>query len=56
MMRRSDLASYSFPEEQPVLVALSRLGGIAEEAIELLYTQSAASLHVLHSTAEKLYA
>ena len=56
MMRRSDLTSCPAPEDQPVLVALFRLAVISEEAIDLVYTQRAASLRDLHVTVEKLYA
>ena len=56
MMRRSDLSSYPTAEDQPVLVALCRLAVISEEAIDLVYTQRAASLRDLHVTVEKLYA
>lgn len=55
-MRRSDIATYPFPKNQTVLTALARLAIIAEEAIDLLYTQRADSLHQLHATAERLYA
>jgi hypothetical protein len=55
-MRRSDIASHPFPEDQVFLTALSKLAVIIEEAIDLLYTQRADSLHHLHATAEKLYA
>lgn len=54
-MRRSDIATYPFPENQTVLTALARLAIIAEEAIDQLYTQRADSLHQLHTTAERLY-
>jgi hypothetical protein len=55
MMRRSDIANYPFPDHHIILTALSRLAVISEEAIDLLYTQRADSLHDLHVTAENLY-
>jgi hypothetical protein len=55
MMRRSDIANHPFPDHHIVLAALSRLAVISEEAIGLLYTQRADSLHHLHSIAENLY-
>jgi hypothetical protein len=54
-MRRSDIANHPFPDHHIVLTALSRLAVISEEAIDLLYTQRADSLHDLHVTAENLY-
>jgi hypothetical protein len=55
MMRRSDIANHPFPDHHIVLTALSRLAVISEEAIDLLYTQRADSLHHLHGIAENLY-
>jgi hypothetical protein len=55
MMRRSDIANHPFPDHHIVLAALSRIAVISEEAIDLLYTQRADSLHHLHGIAENLY-
>jgi hypothetical protein len=54
-MRRTDLAIHPFPDDQVVLTALCQLAVIAEEAIDLLYTQRADSLYHLHTTAENMY-
>ena len=54
-MRRSDIATHPFPDNHILLTALVRLAVIAEEAIDLLYTQRADSLYHLHTIAEGLY-